>query len=583
MVKISDLVKYSDSAVSSDCPVVLSGDTSLRDAIARMDEYGCDQVTIADNGHRAVLSKETILSGLLCELDRTEEKMLSLQEQIEDSISTQIDLVKTSIKSIADVEMNKLQVAVNYMTEGMVIINNLGDMERANPAAKKLLGLRSTDSDEQLLKVIDSIGFRDLIAQSSCGTQNHWGEFKVKSSADKILQMRWTEMSDEAGDICGTLIMIRDVTDELAGEKAKTEFIAAITHELRTPLTIIQNSVSNMIAGVTGKIAKKTRNYLTTMEQDCKRFGILISDLLDMSKLEAGNMPLNRTVVDVKTMIENAVSGFSNLALADNIALTSSVSDHIMPSYADSQRIEQVLSNLISNAIKYTDPFGKIQISAYDDEQNLTIEVDDTGIGIDDEHMPYVFDKFQQIDRQAGAGYKGTGLGLAICSGIIEMHGGKIWAQSQQDKGSKFCFSIPKVDPVFILNRYMASCEISIKANDRQMSLIMVRLESTNPEDRTVIRQSIRELIGLRDQFLNPEDNLSFLVDDATVAFVLRTDKKRHIDIARKKLSKIVKNNLSNSWNDTDILPICGVAVYPTEAKEVLQLDSIARQNFQKL
>ena len=187
------------------------------------------------------------------------------------------------------------------------------------------------------------------------------------------------------------------------------------------------------------------------MKSDCHRFADLINDLLDIAKLEAGSMPVNRRVMNMISVVTGAVKEFAKEARAKDIELVCEIDGHISPVCADSQRIRQVLWNLVSNAIHFTGEGGKVTLRSYDSGNNVVTVVEDTGIGISESLQKQVFNKFYHIRRQAGPGSKGSGLGLAICSGIVAVHGGSIWVESQEGKGSKFFFSLPKTDPFVVL------------------------------------------------------------------------------------------------------------------------------------
>lgn len=383
----------------------------------------------------------------------------------------------------------------------------------------------------------------------------------------------------------GSLAIIRDVTDELAGEKAKTEFIAAITHELRTPLTIIQNSVSNILAGVTGKISKKTQKYLYTIESDCGRFGVLISDLLDISKLEAGNMPLKSQVVIMRTVVDEAIGRFASKAQDKNLELVSQIENAICPIYADKDRILQVLCNLISNAIKFTDS-GKVEVRVRQDENNVIVEVVDSGIGLSEVQQKHVFDKFHQIDRQAGAGFKGTGLGLAICNGVIQMHGGKMWLESVPDTGSTFAFSLPKTDPAIILNKHIDRMGRMVNSEGGKFGLMFLQFDGEGTggkQSGNVTGPLVREIIAQTDKLIIPTEDLTLQMSETEAFFVLSGVKKQRIDGMVRKIEKIVKNKLKNNCSGAHFVPICGTAIYPDDSCEIIGLENLARRTAKRI
>ncbi len=583
MVTIADLISGTSNSCQGKSNLIVSSEMPVRDVLARMEESGDEHVGVELEGNKdpQVLSRQDLLDGLLREVDRAGEELAGLQKQIGEEMSVQLDLVRENARSMADIEKNKLEVAIDYMTEGLVIIDNDRNVNKCNPAARKFFGLNADDSVAMFSEVFDDYGFREMFSESVSNTVDSWGQFKMKSPSGAIIQIRWTEMIDECGDVIGNLVMLRDVTDELAGEKAKTEFIAAITHELRTPLTIIQNSVSNILAGVTGRISKKMRKYLETIQGDCKRFGILVSDLLDISKLEAGNMLLNRKVMNLGDAIDATLSKFSSQAIDKGIEIIGPDSSYITPIYADIARIDQLLFNLIGNALKFCESGDKVTVSCYQQDKAIVTVVEDTGAGISQVHQKQLFSKFEQIGRQAGAGYKGMGLGLAICKGITEMHGGEIWIESEQGKGSKLFFSLPKIDPAIILNRHLETLVKNTKTTAQDFGLILLRFEvdkSQRDELREVIGTSIKKLLDGCGEFLTAKNDLALEINDFEVVFAVSDVRNKRLDTVKGQITEIVKNINKNDWNDSSIVPMMGLGIYPADSNEIIEIENLARK-----
>ncbi|MHC4216714.1 MAG: histidine kinase dimerization/phospho-acceptor domain-containing protein, partial [Planctomycetota bacterium] len=313
MIKIADIISDLQSQTSSDCQLIVSADTSVQEAFAQMAARNCDCIGIdAEDGDTPViLSKTDLLDRLLAELDTAQEQLAQTSCQLEESGAGQLELIGHSVKTLTDYPTNKLELAFSNMTEGLVILDPDGAVEKANPAAKMLLGLDANDNAEAVSGIMDDFGLRELISSETTEVSGGCGELKIKAARGRILQIRWKQMFGEAGGFVGHVLMLCDISDRMAAERAKTEFIAAISHELRTPLTSLQNSVSNILAGVTGKVSGKTRRYLHTMKNDCHRFTGLINDLLDMAKLDAGSMPINRRVMNIVAIITDVMKDFA--------------------------------------------------------------------------------------------------------------------------------------------------------------------------------------------------------------------------------------------------------------------------------
>ena len=245
-------------------------------------------------------------------------------------------------------------------------------------------------------------------------------------------------------------------------ERLKSEFISIVSHELRTPLTSIKNSLDILMSGRCGEITPATEKFLNMAMRNVQRLSGIINDLLDLSKIEAGKMDFHFAPTDINTVINYVKSALSEVAKSKGLKLITNEADNLPEILADSQRLEQVLTNLVSNAIKFT-PAGKsITISSRvvkagdikinenfkDIIKNLTgdyveVSVEDEGIGIESKNLLHAFDKFAQIENSLSRKAGGTGLGLPIAKQLLDAHKGAIWCDSELNKGSKFYFVIP--------------------------------------------------------------------------------------------------------------------------------------------
>ncbi len=586
-MKIADIFVTGHRTEQPGCGLVVSSDTPVREVLAKMQQSGSDMVAVEDSDERfSMISHHELVDLVLAELTQTQEHIARIEKEASEVISDGMELVSGCAVRGGELSKSKLETAADYMTEGLLILDEKGRLETGNPAAKKMLGLKPDDSLEDLLELIDDLGLRQLITNSRNTTDGSWGQFKIKSLEDKILQIRWVEMEGRTGGKVGNLAMIRDVTDELAGEKVKVEFIAAITHELRTPLTIIQNSVSNILAGVTGKIGKKTCEYLHTIEGDCRRYGLLIGDLLDISKLEAGDMPLNTQIISVVDVAEEAIECFSVKACEKKLEIVSDLEAGIDPVFADRERIVQVLVNLIENAVKFTDKGGKIVLRVTEDTENIIVSVSDSGIGISDIQQKQIFDKFHQIGRQAGAGYKGTGLGLAISNGIIKMHGGGISVQSVIEEGSTFTFTLPKTDPSIILNKHLETMSKKVASQGGQFALMLLKLDTEevdNAQTDEVTGPLIREIATQLDDLKFSDGDMALQMSPSEAFFVVNGAKKERIDTMILKIKEVAKDKLKNSFIEAPFVPMFGLGVYPGDSCEIIEIENLARQTAKRI
>ncbi|MBI1953907.1 MAG: HAMP domain-containing histidine kinase [Candidatus Omnitrophica bacterium] len=225
--------------------------------------------------------------------------------------------------------------------------------------------------------------------------------------------------------------------------RLKDEFIASVSHELRTPLTVIQEGVVQVLEGICGPASPAQRQSLSIAVRNIERLRRLIEDLLDISKIETGRMVLNLETFDLREVVREAGRSFLPRIQGKGLELKIHLPEGKVALYADRDRLAQVFSNLLDNALKFTRK-GFIEICVLEESRRqIACRVSDTGLGLAPEFLSKLFHKFQQAPGEAANGVKGTGLGLAISKGIVELHDGRIWAESQPGQGTRFTFTLP--------------------------------------------------------------------------------------------------------------------------------------------
>jgi signal transduction histidine kinase len=270
-------------------------------------------------------------------------------------------------------------------------------------------------------------------------------------------------LKDELNNTAGVACTVQDITEsnrrkeELRKAKEeieeknikltklnemKSEFISMVSHEIRTPLAIMKQFVSIMLDRIPGKINDAQAEYLGIINNNISRLVLIVNDLLDISKLEAGKMKLSFKPTDMPDLINDVMLSFKNRVEAKNITLSFSPPVQMPLLSIDPNRITQVLTNLIDNAVKFTPPGGKITLEAARNANLVLVSVTDTGQGIPPGNLTRIFEMFEQLDMSQG---RGSGLGLSISKKIVELHGGSIWAESPvtpERTGSRFVFTL---------------------------------------------------------------------------------------------------------------------------------------------
>lgn len=252
-----------------------------------------------------------------------------------------------------------------------------------------------------------------------------------------------SSLFNEQGELTHIVYVAKDITGLKEIDKMKDEFVNTVSHELRTPLTTMKEFTSIISDEIPGKLTKDQKEYIGIIKNNINRLSRLINDLLDISRIEAGRIELKKSFIDIVALAKGVISVSKTEADKKHVKVESSFQSPLPKVSADADKIVQVFTNLIGNAIKFTPEKGKITVTIRERDRDVECSVADTGIGIAREDLGRVFNKFQQFGREPGGGAKGTGLGLAITKELVYMHKGKIWVESKPGKGSRFIFTLP--------------------------------------------------------------------------------------------------------------------------------------------
>jgi PAS domain S-box-containing protein len=250
-----------------------------------------------------------------------------------------------------------------------------------------------------------------------------------------------TPMLDEDGNHLGAVVVFRDVTERRAIEKLKGEFVSTVSHELRTPLTSIRGALGLLSSGLLGTVAEKGQRMLEIAVANTDRLVRLINDILDLERIESGKVELTRGVVDAQAVVEQAREGLQAIAEQEGIRIV--VEPFTGRLWGDSDRIIQMLMNLIGNAIKFSPANTTVTLSGSANGAEFTFSVADEGRGVPDDKLASIFQRFNQVDASDSRAKGGSGLGLAICQSIVTAHGGRIWAEKNEPAGTRVQFTIP--------------------------------------------------------------------------------------------------------------------------------------------
>ncbi len=315
---------------------------------------------------------------------------------------------------------------------------------------------------------------------------HEWGVQKT-NDAIKLLYKELEEKNKELKDL----------------DRLKSEFISTVSHELRTPLAITKEGITLIQDGVLGEVNEKQAKVLIKAKDSIDRLARLIASLLDISKIEAGSIEVKKSLISMTKLAKQVASFFESQVKEKGLELRVNVPETDADAYADNDKIIQVLTNLVGNALKFTDK-GCVEISVEENEEGVECSVSDTGKGVPKEDIPKMFVKFQQIDRVHGDGEKGTGLGISIAKSIVEMHDGRIWVESEFGKGTKITFTLPKYAEEILLKEYVSGGIEEAKKNNSKMSLMVISIDNSSKVKELVSEEKIYSALkGVEDVLKN--------------------------------------------------------------------------------
>jgi PAS domain S-box-containing protein len=313
----------------------------------------------------------------------------------------------------------------------------------------RLVGQRLDELWPDLERVFaDREGFRDLISRATIDESRRFTEMLTQLWPEaRELELTSSPVHTRAGEHLGRLFVFRDVTREREVDRMKTEFVSLVSHELRTPLTSIKGYVDLLLDEEAGAITEQQRQFMVIVKNNADRLVGLINDLLDIARIEAGKVEIRHESLQLPALIQVAANGLLRQIEAKGQHFSVDLAPELPPLLGDQGRVIQILTNLLSNAHKYTQAGGSIVIAARRDGGEVRVEVRDTGIGLTAEEQSQLFAKFFRATNRATQEVGGTGLGLAITRSLVQMHGGQITVQSAPGEGSTFSFTLPIVPP----------------------------------------------------------------------------------------------------------------------------------------
>ena len=407
-----------------------------------------------------------LVSFLLLEERRDNIRLKQLNQKIKDLIAgdysqvldmqgnTEITNITNNLNDLSEVirltqenleqESKRLHSILSYMTDGVLATNRRGQITMINDMAKRQLGVESDDALNQnileLLKIEDEYELRDLITQSPemmIYSQNVNGEYIS-------LRVRFALIRRESGFISGLVAVLHDTTEQEKEERERRLFVSNVSHELRTPLTSVKSYLEALDEGALSEPVAP--DFIKVSLDETNRMMRMVTDLLHLSRIDNATSHLDVELINFTAFITFILNRFDKIRSQDQEKKYELVRDYPITSVwieIDTDKMTQVIDNILNNAIKYSPDGGKITVSMKTTDDQMILSISDQGLGIPKEDLPKIFDRFYRVDKARSRAQGGTGLGLAIAKEIIKQHNGFIWAKSEYGKGSTFTIVLP--------------------------------------------------------------------------------------------------------------------------------------------
>ncbi len=336
-------------------------------------------------------------------------------------------------------EKNKLETVLKYMTDGVIAFNFEGDLIHANPVSKQMLGLNNT-----------KISFSEFSEKYNMGVdlnemvylETPLSKENIINVNNKIIKIYFAVFTDEEQRVEGVIVVLQDITEQQKLENMRKEFVANVSHELRTPLTSIKSYAETLLDGGLQDMETAER-FLGVINSEADRMTRLVKDLLQLSRMDNQKMQFKMKIISFTQLVKNSVEKMQIEAKNKGQLLECFSIGDIPDIKADYDRLEQVVLNILSNSIKYTPENGNITVYIGKTHREVYFKVSDTGVGIPEEDIDRIFERFYRVDKARSREMGGTGLGLSIAREIVEAHGGSISVSSQLGKGTDVMVKIP--------------------------------------------------------------------------------------------------------------------------------------------
>ena len=345
-------------------------------------------------------------------------------------------------------ERQRLDSVLRHMSDGVIATDRRGRIVIMNTAALDILNLKSEKVIGipllSILPLEEKVSFRELLE-----TQQERLIHLEDDGEDSIIQCEFSVIQRESGFISGLVCVLTDVTEQQKIDRERRNFVSNVSHELRTPLTSIKSYTEALVDGA-WENKEIAPGFLKVIETETERMMRMITDLLNLSRMDQNRLGLEKEFINMNELVVHIVSRFEMVLQSEpyrdkNYRILTDITQRDLRVELDQDKITQVLDNIINNAIKYSPDGGRIIVRLMETHTDIIVSVSDEGLGIARKDIPHLFDRFYRVDKARSRAMGGSGLGLAIAQEVVQLHGGKIWVNSIENKGSTFFVSLPYI------------------------------------------------------------------------------------------------------------------------------------------
>ena len=379
------------------------------------------------------------------ELERSETALMSILEDVEESRSALMNMLEDMDEERKKVEKekNKTLTIIENFADGLLVFDSEHRLSLINPQAEVIFGVESKEvMDKSVSELLVFPNFKpvaEFLLKQKTGAIRK--ELQIKENL--ILEVSTIPLITQEEEL-GSLLILHDVTRGKIIERMKTEFVSLAAHQLRTPLSAVKWTLKILLDGDLGEINQEQRDFIEKTYQSNERMISLINDLLNITRIEEGRYLYKLTLIDIEDVVQSMVNSYKEEADRRGISLTFKKPEAKLPRVSvDLEKIKLAIQNLIDNSIRYTKSGGKVLISLSRKEKEIEFLIKDTGMGIPKDQQGRIFTKFFRAPNVIKTDTEGSGLGLFIVKNIVEVHGGKIWFESEEEKGTTFYFTLP--------------------------------------------------------------------------------------------------------------------------------------------